>query len=529
MWILGVWVILHFFHAIEGGRGSSSELKLLRDATAKTSIVTYKKQKLTENKINELMESLKKDCRCTIRHLKHVGAFVLTYTKRSHMMVKNIKLDKTVMAACEDGIVKINNDDVLDLGDQIEVHLDNDNETISIDGVAHHSASYRGIEKIDDEKSDHAAITKRQIPNDPLFNFQWALKNLNNNADINAQDGWDEYLSDSQGGNPNGPSVIVAVLDTGIDYNHPDLANRMWQNPDETPNNGIDDDGNGIIDDIFGADFSGSNAMDGDPMDGHGHGTHCAGIIGAEHDNGIGIAGVASFTQDKVKMMAVKGLSNSGSGTLSGMLNALDYALSKGAKISSNSWGTSGWSNTWDAPWSMVLQNNPQHIFVAAAGNQDQWMDQNNKKMACGLDEPNLLCVASSTKLDRKSCFSNDGKDFVHVFAPGSSIYSTWLNNGYRSLSGTSMACPHASGLAALIMTMNGGLDGAEVRTLIEDNVQPKPYYECLVSSGGLIDMKETIIAAKNPGKRFDRLQYIKSNLPTNSFVDLSFINIVFM
>ena len=131
------------------------------------------------------------------------------------------------------------------------------------------------------------------------------------------------------------------------------------------------------------------------------------------------------------------------------------------------------------------------------------------------------LCVASSTKSDRKSCFSNDGKDFVHVFAPGSSIYSTWLNNGYRYLSGTSMACPHASGLAALILTMNNGLDGAEVRTLIEDNVQPKPYYECLVSSGGLIDMKETIIAAKNPGKRFDHLQSIKSNLPTNSFVDL--------
>ena len=93
MWILGVWVILHFFHAIEGGKGSSSELKMLRDATAKTSIVTYKKQKLTDDKINELMETLKKDCRCTIRHLKHVGAFVLTYTKRSHMMAKNIKLD----------------------------------------------------------------------------------------------------------------------------------------------------------------------------------------------------------------------------------------------------------------------------------------------------------------------------------------------------------------------------------------------------------------------------------------------------
>ena len=130
----------------------------------------------------------------------------------------------------------------------------------------------------------------------------------------------------------NGPKVTVAVIDTGVDYSHPDLKGMMWMNPDEIANNGKDDDGNGIVDDVYGADFSGSSS-NGDPMDGYGHGTHCAGIIAAEENNGEGIAGVASFTQGKVRIMAIKGLSDSGSGTLSGLLSCLNYAIGKGAKI----------------------------------------------------------------------------------------------------------------------------------------------------------------------------------------------------
>ena len=130
---------------------------------------------------------------------------------------------------------------------------------------------------------------------------------MDNNADINIEEGWDEYLSDAQGGSPDGPSVIVAVIDTGVDYTHPDLADVMWVNQKEIPGNGLDDDGNGIVDDVYGADFI-TYTLDGygDPIDRQGHGTHCAGIIAAKENNDEGIAGVASFTQGKVKIMALR-------------------------------------------------------------------------------------------------------------------------------------------------------------------------------------------------------------------------------
>ena len=176
---------------------------------------------------------------------------------------------------------------------------------------------------------------------------------------------------------------------------------------------------------------------------------------------------------------------------------SLDYALEKGAKISSNSWGSTTWNPAWDPVWSNVLQNNPQHIAVAASGNQGQTLDQNNKKLLCGLDEPNLLCVASSRITDQASWFSNTGKDLVHVFAPGQQIYSTDIGNSYSYKSGTSMACPHASGLAALILTMRDKLIGQDVRQLIECGAQKKSSYKNLVSSGGLIDVFNTIKVIK--------------------------------
>merc|ERR1719400_638781 len=146
-----------------------------------------------------------------------------------------------------------------------------------------------------------------------------------------------EYLSDAKGKDPNGPSIVVAVIDTGIDYTHPDLKDQMWTNPGEIAGNGKDDDGNGIIDDVYGADFTQTTSGTGDPIDRHSHGTHCAGIIAATPNNDAGIAGVASFTQGKVKLMALKGLSDTGRGSTSGLLACLNYAIAKGAKISSNS------------------------------------------------------------------------------------------------------------------------------------------------------------------------------------------------
>ena len=429
------------------------ELRATQEKAAKTSIVTYKKAEMTAKQIEDETRRIGQLCNCTVEHLQNVGAFVLSYRSANHLNASNLDLDHSKEVGGEDGIVTVFEE----------------------------------------------AATSQMTPNDPSFNSQWALANLANAADINAQSGWEEYLSDSNGGSENGPKVIVAVIDTGVDYNHPDLKNRMWVNPREISGNGLDDDNNGIIDDVYGADFTSGNA--GDPMDRHGHGSHCAGIIAAEEDNSLGIAGVASFSQGKVKIMAVKGLNDGGSGSYSGLLKALNYAIGQGAKISSNSWGsTSSMSDSIEELWDNVLRNNVDHLFVTAAGNSNKFVNNNYKPMACGLNEPNLLCVASSTKTDEKSSFSNYGKDFVHVFAPGSAIFSTFLNNGYKNLSGTSMACPHVSGLAALIMTMSSNLTGKEVKELIEANVQNKTAYKDLVRSGGLIDVAKTIKSLKSKG-----------------------------
>merc|ERR1712038_1156171 len=304
-----------------------------------------------------------------------------------------------------------------------------------------------------------------------------------------------ELYSHAKGGSATGPSVVVAVIDTGIDYTHPELKGVMWTNPDEIAGDGIDNDGNGVVDDVYGADYSGSSPS-GDPIDRQGHGTHCSGIIAATANNGEGVAGVASFHQEKVKLMALKGLSDSGGGTISGLLACLNYAVDKGAKISSNSWG-GGTVNGIEDVWDAVLRNNLDHLFVAAAGNSNREITDSYKSMTCGLKEPNLLCVASSTKNDARSSFSNYGKDYVHVFAPGSNILSSIPNGKYAKYSGTSMACPQVSGLAALIMTMRDNMSAHQVRQLIEANVRVKSEYASYVSTSGLIDVGATIKALK--------------------------------
>ena len=297
------------------------------------------------------------------------------------------------------------------------------------------------------------------------------------------QAGWDEFLFGKSCGDPR-YDVTVAVIDTGVDYNHPDLNPMMWRNPNEIPGNGIDDDENGLIDDVYGADYT-LDPPTGDPMErdpewrDYGHGTHCAGIIGAKEDNEEGIAGVASYAEGRVKMMALKGLSANSSSVV-GLLRCLNYAIDNGASISSNSWGapctrddcynSNGWIQL-ERVWKAGLQNNPDHLFIVAAGNDNLLIDENYRPLACGIQEPNLLCVASSNIENQKSSFSNYGNEYVHVFAPGTNIISTTPNGFYGIKNGTSMACPHVSGLAALIRVMRNDLNGQDVKTLIESNV----------------------------------------------------------
>ena len=248
----------------------------------------------------------------------------------------------------------------------------------------------------------------------------------------------------------------------------------MWMTPNESARNGIDDDGNGIVDDVYGANFAGEGEK-GDPMDRHSHGTHCAGIIAASANNGRGIAGVAGSSNGKVKIMAIKAFNAKRKATSSWLLQGLNYAVTMGATLSSNSYGGKGWGGIQET--TRILNKHPKHLFISAAGNSNEEVE--GYYTPCAVQTSNSICVASSTKDDTKSSFSNYDSNYVHVFAPGSDIVSTVpiAKNSYGYASGTSMACPMVSGLAALMMSMRGDVSPAEIKELIELNVQKKAMY----------------------------------------------------
>ena len=274
------------------------------------------------------------------------------------------------------------------------------------------------------------------VPNDPKFldGTLWGL-NQANDVDIDAPEAWD-IRSAATG-------ITVAIIDTGIRYTHQDLAANAWANPGETAGDGIDNDANGYVDDVRGID---AYNRDGDPMDDQGHGTHCAGTIGATGNNGIGLTGVAWGVQ----LMALKFLSSTGSGTDSDAVICIDYARLKGAKILSCSWGGGGAGTSLQA--AIERARTAGVLMVAAAGNETNNNDLNPSYPA-SYPHDNIISVASTTSTDALSSFSNYGATSVDLGAPGSSIYSTVSSSdtAYATYSGTSMATPHVSGALALM------------------------------------------------------------------------------
>ncbi|MCB0271271.1 MAG: S8 family serine peptidase, partial [Calditrichaeota bacterium] len=219
----------------------------------------------------------------------------------------------------------------------------------------------------------------------------------------------------------------------------------IWKNPGESGNgketNGVDDDGNGFVDDWRGWDFANN---DNDPFDDNAHGTHCAGIIGAVGNNNRGVSGI----NWNVSLVGLKFLTGSGSGSTSDAIDAILYAVQMNIPILSNSWGGGGFSQALaDA---VEAANQAGILFVAAAGNENNNNDS-NPNYPSNYTSENVLAVASSDRRDIRSSFSNYGKTTVDLAAPGSDILSTTPNNNYQSFSGTSMATPYAAGTAALV------------------------------------------------------------------------------
>ncbi|XGC80891.1 S8 family serine peptidase [Bdellovibrio bacteriovorus] len=305
--------------------------------------------------------------------------------------------------------------------------------------------------------------------NDPLLGNLWGIKNTGQQdsqrregiagMDVGAEQAWDITTGNKD--------IIVAVIDTGIDYNHPDLKENLWINEAEAKGQaGVDDDNNGIIDDIHGANFVDSNKPTGNPLDDHGHGSHCSGTIGATGNDGRGIVGVAW----NVRLMGVKFLSASGSGSLEGALKGIDYAVKMGAVILSNSWGGGGYSETLKQAIERSHQANT--LFVAAAGNESNNNDANPTYPAT-YDVPNIISVAAVDNRGQIASFSNYGKTKVHVGAPGVNVYSSIKGGGYDSWSGTSMAAPHVSGMAVLLKSNEPNLSNVEMKERIVSTAKP--------------------------------------------------------
>ncbi len=310
------------------------------------------------------------------------------------------------------------------------------------------------------------------VPNDPNYGDLWGM------ARIDAPFAWDISTGNSD--------IVVAVIDTGIRYTHEDLADNMWTNPGEIAGNGIDDDGNGYVDDVRGWDFVNN---DNDPFDDQGHGTHCAGTIGAVGDNGIGVVGV----NWNVKMVAVKFLGLSG-GTTADAIKSVEYVstLSDYVRLSNNSWGGGGFSMALeDAIRESGLKN---QLFLAAAGNSSVDNDV-TPHYPSSYDLDNIIAVASIASGGSLSSFSCYGKQSVDIGAPGSDIYSTEYDSdsAYGSKSGTSMACPHVAGAAALVWGQNLLATYGEVRDAILDTAQPNPALTGKVVTDGELNVAEAI------------------------------------
>ena len=336
-------------------------------------------------------------------------------------------------------------------------------------------------------------ITTSATPNDPSYSRLWGLNNSGQtggvaDADMDVAEAWD-VTSGSR-------SVVVGVIDTGIDYNHPDLASNIWRNPGEIAGDGIDNDRNGYVDDVRGWDFANNDA---DPFDDEGHGTHVAGTIGAVGNNGVGIVGVSW----NVSLMALKFLGADGSGSTSGAVAAINYATrmrqSFGVNVvaTNNSWGGGGFSSALrDA---IAAGGSAGVLCVAAAGNESANNDATPSYPANYAGDA-VFSVAATDSSNRLATFSNYGVTTVDVAAPGVGIYSTVPGNGYASYSGTSMATPHVTGTVALLAAANPQATAAQIRTAILSTAVPLPALAGKVATGGLVNAAAALAAVGGGG-----------------------------
>ncbi|MFQ5638544.1 MAG: S8 family serine peptidase [bacterium] len=312
------------------------------------------------------------------------------------------------------------------------------------------------------------------LPNDPRFGDLWGMNNTGQtggtaDADIDAPEAWNVSTGSA--------SILVSVIDTGTDINHEDLSANIWTNPGEIPNDGIDNDGNGYIDDVHGWDFFNNDNTVFDNPANDDHGTHVSGTIAAVGNNGIGVTGV----NWQATIMPLKFLGPGGGSTADAIL-AIEYATNKNVRVINASWGGGGFSqalkNAIDASGA---------VFCAAAGNSGVNNDA-SPHYPSSYTSANLIAVAATDHNDQVAGFSNFGATSVDLGAPGVSILSTTPNNTYSFFSGTSMATPHVSGVAALILSQSPGLTPVQVKSQMLGAVDAAGSLNGITVTGGRLN-----------------------------------------
>ena len=323
------------------------------------------------------------------------------------------------------------------------------------------------------------------VPNDPAWvnNSMWGLQR------VKAPAAWAAFP-------PTARDVVVAVIDSGVNYRHPDLAASMWRNRGEVPGNGLDDDGNGYVDDVHGID---TLNRDTDPMDDYGHGTHTAGIVGAQGDNGIGSVGVAWSPQ----IVACKFLDATGKGTDAAAIDCFEYLMdlkvNRGVniRIANNSWGS---LRTPNAPFPHALLDTIDSagqagiLSVFAAGN-DGLNDDATPYDPASFTSPSIVSVAASDENDGRPAFSNYGATAVDLAAPGTNIFSTY-GDAYGYSSGTSMAVPHVSGTLALMASQNPALGVGALKSILLASADRLPQWTGVTVTGARLNVFEALLAS---------------------------------
>jgi subtilisin family serine protease len=331
-------------------------------------------------------------------------------------------------------------------------------------------------------------IPVQTAPNDPLFPSQWSLHNTGQKggtiaADVDVVAAWDRVKGRSD--------VVIAIVDTGVDYKHEDLAPNIWHNPGEIPDNGIDDDHNGFIDDVIGWDFVNGvfgvqdedfSVSDNDPMDRHGHGTQVAGISAAAGNNQQGIIGVAWNCRLMVVRTGYKTASGNGMMQSDYVAQGIIYAAQNGAHIINISWGSSQPSRV--IKHAIDFATDHGALVCAAAGNQNT----TTPFYPAAFDNMGIISVGATDHNDQRALFSNYGS-WVDVYAPGTFILTTYPSNGYVTATGTSFATALVSGIAGLVASLNTEMSSVEIKAAI------------LASADSIVPLAVQSISTQNPGR----------------------------